>query len=48
MSELLSLLLRTIQAGPRKVMLAVKAPARDLMYLLKNYENKLAEAESGE
>jgi len=46
--ELLSLLLRTIQAGPRKVMLAVKAPARDLMYLLKNYENKLAEAEGGE
>ena len=46
--ELLTLLLRTIQAGPRKVLMAVRAPARDLMYLLKNYERKLAEADGGE
>ncbi len=42
--ELLSLLLRTIQEGPRQVLGVVQAPARDLMYLLKNYETKLEEA----
>ncbi|RME25041.1 MAG: 50S ribosomal protein L10 [Deltaproteobacteria bacterium] len=42
--ELLSLLLRTIQEGPRQVLGVVQAPARDLLYLLKNYERKLEEA----
>ncbi len=46
--ELLSLLLRTIQAAPRQVMGVIRGPARDLMYLLKNYEDKLAAAEGGE
>lgn len=46
--ELLSLLLRTIQEGPRQVMGVIRAPARDLLYLLKNYESKLAEQEGGE
>ncbi len=41
--ELLSLLLRTIQEGPRQVMNVIRAPARDLLYLLKNFESKLAE-----
>lgn len=45
--ELLSLLLRTIQEGPRRVLGVLQAPARDLLYLLKNYEGKLAE-EAGE
>lgn len=42
--ELLSLLLRTIQEGPRQVLGVLQAPARDLLYLLKNYESKLEEA----
>jgi large subunit ribosomal protein L10 len=46
--DLLVNLLRTVQAGPRKVLGVIRAPARDLMYLLKNYEAKLAEAEGGE
>jgi large subunit ribosomal protein L10 len=46
--ELLSLLLRTLQAGPRQVMGVIRGPARDLLYLLKNYEDKLASAEGGE
>ncbi len=46
--ELQVMLLQTLQAGPRKVMGVIRAPARDLVYLLKNYENKLAEAEGGE
>jgi len=46
--ELLALLLRTIQEGPRQIMGVIRAPARDLLYLLKNYESKLAEAEGGE
>ena len=46
--ELLTMLLRTIQAGPRKVLGAIRAPGRDLMYLLKNYERKLAEGAEGE
>jgi len=41
--ELLSLMLRTIQEGPRQVMGVVQAPARDLLFLLRNYENKLSE-----
>ena len=43
--QLLVLLLRTIQEGPRQMGSVVQAPARDLVNLLKNYENKLAEAE---
>jgi large subunit ribosomal protein L10 len=46
--ELLSLLLRTLQEAPRQVMGVIRAPARDLLYLLKNYETKLQEAEDGE
>lgn len=46
--ELLSLLLRTIQEGPRRILGVIRAPARDLLYLLKNYETKLQEAEDGE
>ncbi len=43
--ELLVMLLRTIQEGPRQVLGVLQAPARDLLYLLKNYEKKLEEAE---
>ena len=39
------MLLRTMQEGPRQVMGVIQGPARDLVYLLKNFENKLAEAE---
>lgn len=42
--ELLSLLLRTIQEGPRQVLGVLQGPARDLLYLLKNYETKLEES----
>jgi large subunit ribosomal protein L10 len=43
--ELLSTLLRTIQEGPRQVLGVIQGPARDLVNLLKNYENKLSEGE---
>ena len=43
--ELLVMFLRTIQEGPRQMVSVVQAPARDLVNLLKNYENKLAETE---
>lgn len=46
--ELLVQLLRTLQEGPRKVLGVIRAPARDLLYLLKNYESKLAEVEGTE
>lgn len=46
--DLLVMLLRTLQAGPRNVLGVIRGPARDLLYLLKNYETKLAEAEGGE
>lgn len=39
--DLLVSLLRTIQEGPRQVLGVVRAPARDLLYLLSNYANKL-------
>ena len=45
--QLLSTLLATLQEAPRQVMGIIEGPARDLMYLLKNFENKLAEAEEG-
>jgi large subunit ribosomal protein L10 len=43
--ELLSTLLRTLQEGPRQVLGVIQGPARDLVNLLKNYENQLTEAE---
>lgn len=46
--DLLVMLLRTLQAGPRNVLGVIRGPARDLLYLLKNYETKLADAEGGE
>jgi len=42
--ELLATLLATLQEGPRQLVSVVQAPGRDLVQLLKNYENKLAEA----
>ncbi len=41
--ELLTTLLRTIQEGPRQVIGVIQGPARDLVNLIKNYENKLSE-----
>ena len=41
--ELLTTLLRTIQENPRQVIGVIQGPARDLVNLLKNYENKLIE-----
>ena len=43
--ELLSMLLATMQEGPRLLVSVIQAPARDLVQILKNYENKLAEAD---
>jgi len=43
--ELLGMLLATIQEGPRQLVSVIAAPARDLVQVLKNYENKLAEAD---
>lgn len=43
--ELLTMLLRTIQEGPRQVLGVIQGPARDLVNLLKNHENKLSENE---
>jgi large subunit ribosomal protein L10 len=45
--ELQVMLLRTLLAAPRQVLGIVQAPARDLLYLLKNYETKL-EAQGAE
>jgi large subunit ribosomal protein L10 len=42
--ELLSTLLRTLQEGPRQVLGVIQGPARDLVNLIKNFENKLSEA----
>jgi large subunit ribosomal protein L10 len=44
--ELLSQLLRTVQEGPRQLLGVLQAPARDLLYLLRNHEAKLAESEA--
>lgn len=46
--ELLGSLLATMQEGPRQLLGVVQGPARDLLYLLKNFEAKLAEAEGGQ
>lgn len=45
--ELQATLLATLLAAPRKVLHMFQAPARDLLYLLKNYEQKLQEQEQG-
>ena len=42
--ELLVTLLRTLQEGPRQILGVIRGPARDLLYLLNNYANKLEEA----
>ena len=42
--ELLATLLATMVEGPRQILGVIEGPARDLMYLLKNYEQKLEEA----
>lgn len=39
--ELLVMLLRTVQEGPRRIMGVIRGPARDLLYLLSNYAKKL-------
>jgi large subunit ribosomal protein L10 len=41
--DLLVTLLRTIQEGPRQILGVIRAPARDLLYLLQNYASKLEE-----
>lgn len=41
--ELLAKLLATIQEAPRQVLGVLQAPARDLLYLLRNYAAKLEE-----
>lgn len=41
--DLLATLLATMQEGPRQLVSVIQAPARDLLYLLQNYETKLAE-----
>lgn len=41
--ELLVVLLRTLQEGPRQVLGVLNGPARDLLYLLQNYAQKLEE-----
>lgn len=41
--ELFVMLLGLMQKGPRNVLGVLSAPGRDLVYLLKNYEAKLAE-----
>lgn len=41
--DLLVSLLRTIQEGPRQILGVIRAPARDLLYLLQNYAKKLEE-----
>ena len=42
--DLLAQLLATLQEGPRQLVSVIQAPARDLLQLLKNYENKLADS----
>ena len=39
--ELLSKLLQTVQEGPRQVIGVIQGPARDLLFLLNNYSEKL-------
>jgi len=44
---LLATLLQTVLAGPRQVLGVIQAPARDLLYLLNNYANKLENEQNG-
>jgi large subunit ribosomal protein L10 len=46
--ELMATLLRTLQAAPQQLLSVMQAPARDLLYLLKNYEHKLADSGTNE
>ena len=46
--DLLATLLSTMQEGPRQILGVIQGPPRDLLYLLKNYETKLAEQQAGE
>jgi large subunit ribosomal protein L10 len=39
--QLLSTLLATIQEGPRSLLRVIQAPARDLLYVLNNFADKL-------
>lgn len=41
--DLLAKLLATIQEGPRQVLGVLQGPARDLLYVLRNYASKLEE-----
>lgn len=43
--ELLTMLLRTVQEGPRQVLGVIQGPARDLVNLLKNHEHQLEDSE---
>lgn len=43
--DLLAQLLATLNEGPRQLVSVIQAPARDLVQLLKNYEDKLAQPE---
>ncbi len=43
--DLLATLLATLIEGPRQLVSVIQAPARDLVQLLKNYEDKLAQPE---
>ncbi|MBM4365886.1 MAG: 50S ribosomal protein L10 [Deltaproteobacteria bacterium] len=40
--DILAQLLATLQEGPRQLVSVIQAPGRDLVQLLKNYEDKLA------
>jgi large subunit ribosomal protein L10 len=42
--DLLARLLATLVEGPRQLVSVIQAPARDLVQVLKNYEDKLSEA----
>jgi large subunit ribosomal protein L10 len=41
--ELLSMLLRTVQEGPRQILGVIQGPARDLVNLLRNHEHQLSD-----
>ena len=45
--QLLATFLQTVLAGPRQVLGVIQAPARDLLYLLNNYANKLESEQNG-
>ena len=45
--ELQARVLATLLAAPRQIMSMIQAAPRDLLYLLKNYANKLEEQDQG-